>query len=148
MKTPRVEDFDPSKAASSPDMGMDNLPRIERPKTPPTVILDATARPSAPVSNRDTTVSRHHDTMTPPAPVSEYELVRRAVREFGKEAATHRFTLQEKKALAELIYAFRQLDIRTNENEIARIAINYVVVDFRRNGDKSILARVLRLLNA
>jgi len=98
-------------------------------------------------SNHATVVSRHHDTTVAVASDTHLETVRRAVREFGKEAATHRFTLQEKKALADLIYAFRQRDIRTSENEITRIAVNYVVSDFRRNGAKSILSLVLHLLN-
>src|SRR3972149_10372993 len=62
--------------------------------------------------NQDPTVSRYQDTM-----VAE---VRKAVKEFGKEAATHRFTDTEKQALAELIFKYKQSGIKTSENEIAR----------------------------
>ena len=31
MKTPRVEDFDPKATQKLPEMGMENLPRIEKP---------------------------------------------------------------------------------------------------------------------
>src|SRR5579859_7699590 len=50
-------------------------------------------------------VSRHHDTkhdtMTPRHHDAIIELIRSAVKTFGKEAATHRFTLEEKKAVAD-----------------------------------------------
>ncbi len=58
----------------------------------------------------DTVVSRHHD--------EQIEVIRKAVRQQGKEAATYRFTRDEKKALAEVVYACRNKDIRTSENEI------------------------------
>ncbi len=75
------------------------------------------------------------------------ERVRKAVKEFGKEAATHRFTLTEKKAIAELVYTYRQQGLRTNENVIARIAINYLFFDYQRNLQKSILHKALQSLN-
>jgi uncharacterized protein YprB with RNaseH-like and TPR domain len=102
-------------------------------------------------SHRDTMTPRHHDTMQPTM-VSRYqdtivEVVRRAVKEFGKEAATHRFTLEEKKAIADILYAYRRQGIRTSENEITRIAVNFVVNDYRENGENSILDKVLKALN-
>ena len=45
--------------------------------------------------NHEPTVSRHHETII--------EDVRKAVKELGKEAATHRFTTDEKKVLADTI---------------------------------------------
>jgi len=89
--------------------------------------------------NHDTTVSRYHDTII--------ELVRKAVKEFGKEAATHRFTLGEKKALADIIYAYKNHGIRTSENEITRIAVNFIISDYRENGENSVLGRALKALN-
>lgn len=73
--------------------------------------------------------------------------MQKAVRNFGKEAATHRFTVEEKKAVAEVIYLFRQQGVRTSENEIARIAINFLVEDYKKNISESILDRVLKALN-
>ena len=89
--------------------------------------------------HRDTTVSRYHDAIV--------EVVRKAVKQFGKEAATHRFTVAEKKAIADIIYAYRNQGIRTSENEIARIAVNFILHDYRENGENSVLDRVLRALN-
>ena len=91
-------------------------------------------------TTRDTTIPRHQDSI--------YETTRRAVKQFGKEAATHRFTLEEKKALKAIERDYGEQGIRTSENEITRIAINYMLEDYRVNKKKSIVAQVLELLNS
>ena len=100
------------------------------------------------LSNRDTTTPRNHDTTVSRYHDTIIELVRKAVKEFGKEAATHRFTVEEKRALADIIYSYKGQGIRTNENELTRIAINYLVNDYKENGKNSVLDRVLKALNA
>ena len=80
-------------------------------------------------------------------PDDALELVRRAVRTLGKEAATYRFTQDEKRALSGIVYAYKERGIKTSENEITRIALNYLIDEYRRNSTSSILARVLGLLN-
>lgn len=97
--------------------------------------------------NRDTVVSSNHDTMNVVSSSATIECVRKAVKELGKEAATHRFTLDEKKAVLDIIYSYKGSGIRTSENEVARIAINYVLEDYKQNGRNSILDQVLRALN-
>lgn len=92
-------------------------------------------------SNHDTVIPRHHDT-------NMIEAVRKALKIFGKEAATHRFTLEEKQAIAELVFAFRKKNIRTSENEIARIAINWLILDHKDKKENSILSEVLMALNS
>src|SRR5690242_20348055 len=55
-------------------------------------------------NKHDTMIPRHHDTMTPlsrdtmtPKGQSDIiEVVRKAAKHIGKEAATHRFTIEEK----------------------------------------------------
>ena len=89
--------------------------------------------------NDGTTVAWYHDTMI--------ELVRKAVKDFGKEAATHRFTVEEKKAIADIVYTYKNQNLRTSENEITRIAVNFVIEDYRENGQNSILEKVLKALN-
>jgi hypothetical protein len=86
--------------------------------------------------NHDTMVSRYHDTII--------ELVRKAVKELGKEAATHRFTEQEKKSLADIIYTYKNQGLRTSENEIARIAVNFIIEDYQQNGKESVLDKTLK----
>jgi hypothetical protein len=114
------------------------------------------APPAHESSPRDTTTPRHHDAMQPSnhdtaIPQSEEEIievVRKAVKQIGKEAATHRFTLEEKNLLADIEYTYKRQGIRTSENEITRIAINYFIEDYRKNGEQSILVKVLKSLNA
>jgi hypothetical protein len=90
-------------------------------------------------SNHETTVSRYRDTII--------ELVRKAVKELGKEAATHRFTIAEKNAIADIIYTYKSHGVRTSENEIARIAVNFIIEDYKENGENSILEKTLKALN-
>jgi hypothetical protein len=92
--------------------------------------------------SRDTMTPRHHDTMqprnhdtTPPRQELDIiEVVRKAVKQIGKEAATHRFTLEEKHLLADIEYTYKRQGIRTSENEITRIAINYFLGYPRKAG--------------
>jgi hypothetical protein len=51
-----------------------------------------------------------------------FDVVRKAVKQIGKEAATHRFTLDEKNLLADIEYTYKRQGIRTSENELTRIA--------------------------
>ena len=98
-------------------------------------------------SHRDTVVSSNHDTVNVVNSSPTIETVRKAVKELGKEAATHRFTLEEKRAVLDLIYSYKNSGIKTSENEVARIAINYILEDYKKNGRNSILDQVLRALN-
>jgi hypothetical protein len=133
--------------------------------TPP--LADSSAQDSKPekikkpkqvskqTGNRDTTVSRYHattipryhDTTIPQAQIDIVGLVRKAVKEFGKEAATHRFTEIEKKEIADLIYTYKNRGVKTSENEITRIAVNYIVEDYKENGENSVLHKILKALN-
>ena len=81
---------------------------------------------------------RHHDVIV--------ELIRKTVKVIGKEPSTHRLTLEEKKAITDVIYAYKSSGIKTSENEIARIAINFLVNDYKENGKNSILHKVLKAL--
>ena len=92
---------------------------------------------------------RHRDTTTPSRQEDEavVETIRKAVRQLGKEDATYRFTAEEKKALADIVYSYGSGGIRTSQNEITRIAINWLLEDYREAGRASVLARVLDRLN-
>jgi hypothetical protein len=118
----------------------------------------STAKPSARDAGHETKVSsrseietpRHRGPTTPLLRETEevIETIRRAVHQFGKEDATYRFTGEEKKALADIVYTYGTAGIKTSQNEITRIAINWLVEDYRANGEGSILARVIARLNA
>jgi hypothetical protein len=110
-------------------------------------VNDTTKKATTTPSNRDTVVSRPHDT-TSDSSNDSIEVVRKAVKLLGEKAATHRFTADEKDAIADIVYSLRKKGITTSENEITRIAINYLVWDYRNNKQASILSRVLERLNA
>ncbi len=91
------------------------FPRKEQEKTPEDTQPDASLsqsvrKPKQPP--RDTVIPRHHDTMQPSnhdttIPEQEedmLEIVRKAVKQIGKEAATYRFTVEEKQMLRDIKY--------------------------------------------
>jgi hypothetical protein len=136
------------------------------PVTPPSAEPPVQIEPAAKVkepkakkleqpSNRDTTIPRNHGTMIPSNHASmqpsihgvSIDVVRKAVKEFGKEAATHRFTEAEKKEIAHLIYTYKNTGIRTSENEVTRIAVNFIIGDYKENGENSVLHKILEALN-
>lgn len=98
-------------------------------------------------SSGDTTTPRYHDTTVSRLHDAIIELVRKAVKELGKEAATHRFTLAEKKEIGDLIYTYKNRGIKTSENEITRIAVNFIIEDYKENGENSVLHKILEALN-
>jgi hypothetical protein len=75
------------------------------------------------------------------------EIMRKAVKQIGKEAATHRFTTHEKNVLADIVYTYTRQGYRTSENEITRIAVNWLILDYQERGEQSVLARMLEVLH-
>jgi hypothetical protein len=161
MRKPRPTDFDPHHSQRKPDVVnltgtvplqaqadvfSSSQPEIKQPAYAEQASLSEKTT-SAVSQDHSITTPRHHDTTLSPTDENRIRQVRRAVREFGKEAATHRFTQAEKQAIAEAVYAYKTRGIRTSENEIARIAINFLFSDYRANGEKSILHQCLLSLN-
>jgi hypothetical protein len=125
------------------------------PATQPRRLADAPAdAPQArkgdtpPPRHRDTAASRDQSSTQAAAGPDRVETVRQAVRQLGKEAATYRFTQREKRALSQIVFAYKSNGIRTSENELTRIAINWLLEDHRANGRRSFLAGVLAKLNS
>ncbi|MDO9546420.1 MAG: hypothetical protein Q7J07_06690 [Pelolinea sp.] len=92
-------------------------------------------------------LSSNHATMPPDNQDDVVEYIRQAVRHTGKEAGTYRITREEKKALLEICYSFRLGGIRTSENEITRIALNYLLYDHKSRGENSILGQVIEAIH-
>jgi hypothetical protein len=92
-------------------------------------------------------LSSNHAAMLPDKHDDVIEQIRQAVRQTGKEAGTYRITREEKKALLEICYSHRLDGIRTSENEITRIAINYLIHDHKSNAKDSILERVIEAIH-
>ncbi len=98
--------------------------------------------------HHDTTVSRHHDTIVLFTEENMIELIRKAVKQIGKESATQRLTIEEKQQLRDIEYAYNRQGIKTTGNEIIRIATNFIMMDYQKNGENSILGKVLKKLNS
>jgi hypothetical protein len=101
----------------------------------PTQRNPASRRDSQPASM----LSRYH--------ASLIEALRKAVKFVGKEAFFGRFTPEEKRLLADAAYAYKRRGFKTSENEITRIAVNFILQDQQANGENSILEQVLKALN-
>jgi len=76
------------------------------------------------------------------------QAVRKTLKTQGKEVAFTRITLKEKGRLADILYTYKRQGRKTTENEITRIAINYLVEDYMAHGDLSILASIFAALDA
>lgn len=80
-------------------------------------------------------------------PLTLVEEIRKTVKQIGKEAATYRLTELEKQQLADIVYTYKRQGYRTSDNELARIAINWLLWDYQEQGEQSVLARVLEALH-
>ncbi len=103
----------------------------------------ASNQETKPPKDHNTVIPRYRDTMTP----ATFETIRKAVKQLGKEAATHRFTEAEKRAIGDIVYTYERQGYRTSENEITRIAIHCLLQDYQQDGGQSILARLLETLH-
>jgi len=94
-------------------------------------------------SKQASTISDKHDSI---------EAIRKTVKQVGKEVFFIRVTPEEKHTLGSIVYAFNEIyrgeGRKTSENEIGRIALNFLLEDYRDNGNNSVIARVLAALNA
>lgn len=137
----------PMKEAPKEPKGIVKLNRRNRASGAPKGAKPAKSGTIFETAMRDTMIPRYHDTVVPRHHDTTVQKIRSAVKQFGKEAATHRFTPAEKKAVADLIYTYKLRGIRTSENEVARIAIHALIEDYQANGEESTLDKVLKALN-
>ena len=117
-----------------------------RPPAPDTPASCTRPQLATPRSKGDTTTPRPRDTAPSRYHDITIEALREAVGQIGKEATTHRFTTEEKKALAEIVYTHKNRGMATSENEVIRIALNFILDDYRENRGDSILEKVLTAL--
>src|SRR5262249_38984516 len=93
-------------------------------------------------------VSAAADTILSPNQDQLIETIRKAVKRLGKEATFCRFTQEEKNTLSDVIYTYKRSGTRTSENEVIRIAVNWLLENYQSYGQNSVLAQVLEKLNA
>lgn len=114
----------------------------EQPPTVTSLPKNQEPSPSASMqaSNQASELASYH--------ASIVETIRKTVKGVGKEVMFVRLTQQEKEQLADIAYTFKRQGQKTSENEISRIAINFLLEDYKANGEQSILAQVLARLLA
>ena len=118
----------------------DNKPlAITPPKSETNVVMKESLQASNNASMHASIQPFNHETII--------EIIRKTVKDIGKDSATYRFTPEEKKALLELSFSYKMQGYKTSENELIRIAINFILEDHKQNGQNSILRRVLEALN-
>ncbi len=66
----------------------------------------------------------------------------------GREVTFVRLTPEEKSQLADIVYTYKRQGVKTSENEISRIAMSYLLEDYKAHGQESILAKVIAALLA
>ena len=74
--------------------------------------------------------------------------IAKSMHEVGKEGCTYRLTQREKTALIEIIYHFRMRNCRLSENEIARIAINFLIEDFKAKKNDCLIRRIIDIMQS
>ena len=77
------------------------------------------------------------------------EIIRKIVKTPAKEEVLYvRVTKEEKDQLGDIEYTYHRQGIDTSANELGRIAVNFLIADYKANGEQSILAKVLTALHA
>jgi hypothetical protein len=79
---------------------------------------------------------------------SMIETIRKAVKHPGKDVAFVRLTAEEKAELADVLYTYKRQGTKTSETELIRIAVSFLLNEYKTNGQASVLARVLDALQA
>lgn len=107
----------------------------------------ASSQARTPASTEDSdSTSKHASTLASSTAV--IQAIRKIVRTPGREVSYVRLTPTEKGELADIVYGLKRRGRKTTETEINRIAVNFMITDYKQNGEQSILAQVLEALQA
>ena len=101
-------------------------------------------------SSASNTASKLASTLadTPSSNAGLIEAIRKTVKTAGKEVSFMRLTAHEKAQLSDIVYIYKRQGKKTSENEINRIAVNFLLADYKENGAASVLAQVIEALRA
>lgn len=120
---------------------------VKQKTSSPPAETPATPKKPAKAPKRESELSGYHAIKQAGYPDSIIEGIRKAVKLAGKEPFFGRFTPEEKRMLADLAYSYKRAGVKTSENEIVRIALNFLVNDHQENGANSLLERILKALH-
>ncbi len=114
--------------------------QVSVPTSPPSPDMQASKHASNLASKQASTLA---------VPDEIIELIRKVVKSPAKEEVLYvRLTKEEKTQLGDITYTHIRQGRKTTDNELGRIAINFLIADYRANGATSILAKVIEALNA
>jgi hypothetical protein len=119
-------------------------PAVESEGTPPPSTAADAQRARKPSSKHASTLASQPDSYLPEAVAT----IRKVVKAPGREVSFVRLSPQEKGQLADIVYTYKRQGQKTSENEINRIALNFLLADYHAHGEQSMLARVLAALQA
>ena len=163
-------DYDPVSATTQPPPVSANGRRPDLPpETSPAAAESATLAPPAPVSKapvkrspaKSTRLQASRLASSPSSPSASelasmlsavedetIDAIRKVVKTQGREVSFIRLTPEEKAQVSDIVYTYKRQGQKTTENQINRIAINYLLHDYHEHGEQSVLARVLASLLA
>ena len=101
-----------------------------------------------PESKIDILIDSYHDSKITLYHSDLIEAIRKAVKPRGKDVTILRLTEDEKHQLADIAHNYKRRGKRTSETQIHRIAVNFILQDYKANGEHSVLDRVIRALLA
>ena len=79
----------------------------------------------------------------------DLEAIRKIVKNPGKEEVLYvRLSKEEKDMLTDISHTYKRQRIKTSDTEMARVAVNVLLEDYRINGANSLLAIMLASLHA
>ena len=95
-------------------------------------------------NNASIDASKHASTQ---ASEVDLKVVLKTLKLIGKEVLYVRLTQEEKSQVNDIEYTYQRQGIKTSGNEIGRIALNFLLADYKVNGEQSILAKMLTELH-
>jgi hypothetical protein len=134
----------PSPVASANSV---SAPAVDAEPVSPAARRKASQRSARSDSNR-TTLDREGAVALPTVDPDTVETIRQVIKAPGREVSYLRLTPEEKADLSDIVYTYKRQGQKTSETEINRIALNYLLLDYREHGQQSVLARVLAALLA
>jgi hypothetical protein len=134
---------------SKPEEPVAELPQIPPPPLRETHLPTKTTREASNQASLHASNHARKHASTLARPSDMIELIRKIVKNPAKEEVLYvRLTREEKNHLSDIAYTYERLGRKTTANEIGRIAVNFLIADFKANGEQSVLAKVIEELKA
>jgi hypothetical protein len=115
-------------------------------RTPPEPTQDSKHASKQASKQASTLASKPTKGAAPMLPQEWLTAIRKTVRVPGREVTYVRLSSEEKARLFEVVSTYKLQGHKITETEISRIAVNFILEDYRAHGEQSILAQALAAL--